>query len=275
MTLSIKTIRISRNTSIVVKCVFFFLVCYIKHTHTQMAPRELILGISKGRMEKLKGGSYGHTVPVKLRVAGGEIIGGMLSVAGSQHGGMLGAAGVTGAGKDWAKISKSVAGVASPLSMLAGPEMAPIAAGLAAYAGSGKKRRKATARKVKKSTGVASEIAKILLDTQGYTKEGEAIAQVGRVVAGSGKKARKAKNTIGDLSQIAALLGQSSGYMSPQQAAATQAIGSLIQGSGPTDLTGDVFYPPEAILPPRPRNARPRVAVGGGAPVTKKRFAVQ
>ena len=59
------------------------------------------------------------------------------------------------------------------------------------------------------------------------------------------------------------------------QAAATQAIGSLIQGSGPSDLTGGVFYPPEAILPPRPRNARPRVAVGGGAPVTKKRFAVQ
>ena len=242
-----------------------------------MAPRELLLSISKGRMDKLKGGSYGHTVPVKLRGAGGEIIGGMLSVAGSQHGGMLGAAGTTGAGHDWAKIAKSVAGVASPLSMLAGPEMTPIAAGLAAYAGSGKKRRKATARKVKKTTGVASEIAKILLDTQGHTKEGAAIAQVGRVVAGSGKKSKskKIKNTIGDVSQIAALLGQTSGYMTPQQAAATQAIGSLIQGSGPSDLTGDVFYPPEAVLPPRPRNARPRVAVGGGAPVTKKRFAVQ
>ena len=118
-----------------------------------MAPRELILGISKGRMDKLKGGSYGHTIPVKLRGAGGEIIGGMLSVAGSQHGGMLGAAGTTGAGKDWAKIAKSVAGVASPLSMLAGPEMAPIAAGLAAYAGSGKnKKKKRTARKVKKNS---------------------------------------------------------------------------------------------------------------------------
>ena len=55
---------------------------------------------------------------------------------------MLGAAGTTGAGKDWAKIAKSVAGVASPLSMLAGPEMAPIAAGLAAYAGSGKNKKK-------------------------------------------------------------------------------------------------------------------------------------
>ena len=65
-----------------------------------MAPRELILGISKGRVDKPKGGSYGHTIPVKLRGAGGEMIGGMLSVAGSQHGGMLGAAGTTGAGKD-------------------------------------------------------------------------------------------------------------------------------------------------------------------------------
>ena len=239
-----------------------------------MAPRQLILGISKGRMDKLKGGSYGHTIPVKLRGAGGEIIGGMLSVAGSQHGGMLGAAGTTGAGQDWAKIAKSVAGVASPLSMLAGPEMTPIAAGLAAYAGSGKKNKKKV-RRVKKSAGVAAEIGKILLDTQGYHKEGNALSQVGRVVSGAGKKTRKVKNTIADISQIAALLGQSSGYITPQQAAATQAIGSLIQGSGPSDLTGDVFYPPEAILPPRPRNARPRVAVGGGAPVTKKRFAVQ
>ena len=239
-----------------------------------MAPRELILGISKGRMDKLKGGSYGHTVPVKLRGAGGEIIGGMLSVAGSQHGGMLGAAGTTGAGQDWAKIAKSVAGVASPLSMLAGPEMTPIAAGLAAYAGSGKKNKKKV-RRVKKSAAVAAEIGKILLDTQGYHKEGNALSQVGRVVSGAGNKKKKVKNTIGDISQIAALLGQTSGYMTPQQAAATQAIGSLIQGSGPSDLTGDVFYPPEAVLPPRPRNARPRVAVGGGAPVTKKRFAVQ
>ena len=178
-----------------------------------MAPRELILGISKGRMEKLKGGSYGHTIPVKLRGAGGEIIGGMLFPS--------------------------------------------------------------TARKAKKTAGVAAEIGKILLDTQGYTKEGNALSQVGRVVSGAGNKKKKVKNTIGDISQIAALLGQTSGYMTPQQAAATQAIGSLIQGSGPSDLTGDVFYPPEAVLPPRARNARPRVAVGGGAPVTKKKFAVQ
>jgi len=90
-------------------------------------------------------------------------------------------------------------------------------------------------------------------------------------VAGSGKKSKRIKNTIGDVSQIAALLGQSSGYMSPQQAAATQAIGSLIQGSGPSDLTGDVFYPPEGILPPKPRGARPRIAVDGGAHPQKKK----
>ena len=48
-----------------------------------MPPRELLLSISKGRMDTQKGGSYGHTIPVKIRGAGGEIIGGVLSVAGS------------------------------------------------------------------------------------------------------------------------------------------------------------------------------------------------
>ena len=163
-----------------------------------MAPRELILGISKGRLDKLKGGSYGqHTIPVKLR-GGGVIIGGMLSVAGSsQHGGMLGAAGATtGAGADWMKVAKKIAGVASPLSLIGGPEMAPLAGALAAYSGSGKnKKRKGTARKARKTAGVAGEIAKSLLDTQGYNKEGEAIAQVGRVVAGSEKKWPKRSET--------------------------------------------------------------------------------
>ena len=84
-------------------------------------------------------------------------------------------------------------------------------------------------------------------------------------LTGNGKKSKKAKNTIGDISQIAALLGQSSGYLTPEQAALTQGVGSLIQGSGPQDLTGDVFYPPQAILPPRPRGARPKIAVDGGA----------
>ena len=75
---------------------------------------------------------------------------------------------------------------------------------------------------------------------------------------------KKVKNTIDDLSQIAALLGQTSGCMTPQQAALHQGIGSPIQGSGPQDLTGDVFHPPQAALPPRQRGARPKIAVEGG-----------
>ena len=110
---------------------------------------------------------------------------------------------------------------------------------------------------------MAAEIGKILLDTQGYHKEGNALSQVGRVVSGAGNKKKKVKNTIGDISQIAALLGQTSGYMTPQQAAATQATGSLIQGSGAQDLTIGVFYPPEVVLPPKPRGARLRIAVDG------------
>ena len=187
------------------------------------------------------------------------MVGGMLSVAGAQHGGALSLA---GAGTDWMKLSKKVAGVASPLSMLAGPEAAPIAAALGAYAGSGKnKKKKATARKTKKTVGLAAEIGKILLDTAGKEKEGEALSKVGKVISGSGKKSKKVKKTIGDISQIAALLGATSGYMTPQQAAATQAVGSLIQGSG--DLHGDVFQLPVQTLPPKPRNARPKLAVTG------------
>ena len=165
--------------------------------------------------------------------------------------------------------------------MLAGPEMAPVSAGLAAFAGSGKKKKvgvsKKTGKKVKKGIDLAAQIGSIIAESQGYNKEADAMQRVGKVVAnrGGGKKTKKVKNTIGDLSQIAALLGQTSGYMTPQQAALTQGIGSLIQGSGPQDLTGDVFHPPQAALPPRPRGARPKIAVEGGAHTKKKaRFAV-
>ena len=58
--------------------------------------------------------------------------------------------------------------------------------------------------------------------------------------------------------------------MTPQQAAHTQGIDSLIQGSGPQDLTGDVFHPPQAALPPRQRGARPKIAVESGAHTKKK-----
>ena len=227
-----------------------------------MSPaRDLILGISKGRLDKLKGGGFGNGAPIRVRLrgAGGEMIGGMLSVAGAQHGGTLSLA---GAGTDWMKVAKKAAGVAAPLSMLAGPEAAPVAAALGAFSGSGKgKKKKATVRKTKKTVGLAAEIGKILLDTAGKEKEGEALSKVGKVISGSGKKSKKVKNTIGDISQIAALLGQTSGYMTPQQAAATQAVGSLIQGSG--DLHGDVFQPPAQHLPAKKTTARPKVAVTG------------
>ena len=88
---------------------------------------------------------------------------------------------------------------------------------------------------------------------------------------GSGNKSKKAKNTAADIANIASILGTASGYMTLQQAMAAQAVGSLIQGSGPQHLTGDVYYPPEAVLPPRTR-AAPKVAVVGGK--KKARFAV-
>ena len=82
--------------------------------------KELILGISPQRLQKLKGGGFGGEgapIRVKLRGAGGEIMGGMLSVAGSQHGGTLSLA---GAGTDWMKLAKKAASVAAPLSLVGG-----------------------------------------------------------------------------------------------------------------------------------------------------------
>ena len=253
-----------------------------------MAPRELILTMTKNRMDKLNqfGGS---AIPVRVKGAGksGEFTalmvpknsGGMLSAAGMQ-GGMLSAAGQQHGGKtNWLNVAKKASMVASPLAMLGGPQMLPVSAGLAAFAGSGKKKKagvsKKQGKKIKKGVDLAAQISSIIAESQGYNKEADAIQRVGKVVAnrGGGKKTKKVKNTIGDLSQIAALLGQTSGYMTPEQAALTQGIGSLIQGSGPQDLTGDVFHPPQAALPPRPRGARPKIAVEGGAK-KRPRFAV-
>ena len=255
-----------------------------------MAPREVILTMTKNRMDKLNqfGGS---AIPVRVKGAGksGEFTalmvpknsGGMLSAAGMQ-GGMLSAAGQQHGGKtNWLNVAKKASMVASPLAMLGGPQMLPVSAGLAAFAGSGKKKKagvsKKQGKKIKKGVDLAAQISSIIAESQGYNKEADAIQRVGKVVAnrGGGKKTKKVKNTIGDLSQIAALLGQTSGYMTPEQAALTQGIGSLIQGSGPQDLTGDVFHPPQAALPPRPRGARPKIAVEGGTHTKKKpRFAV-
>ena len=243
-----------------------------------MAPKELILTITPTRLKKLAGGAYGQShIPIRIKGAGHDLAGGMLTVAG-QHGGMLTA---TGAGQDGGNLMstlKKASAVASPLAMLAGPEALPLSAGLAAFAGSGKKKQgvsKKQGKKIKKGVSTAAEIAALIAQAQGHDKHAETISQVGKVI-GRGKNSKKVKNTVSDLASIAALLGQSSGYMTPQQAAATNAIGSLIQGSGPQHLTGDVFHPPEAVLPPRARGARPKIAVGGGEPAAKKkpRFAV-
>ena len=253
-----------------------------------MAPREMIVTMTKNRMDKLNQFG-GGPIPIRVKGAGksGEFTammmpkgsGGMLSAAGMQ-GGMLSAAGSQHGGKtNWLNVAKKASMVASPLAMLGGPQMLPVSAGLAAFAGSGKKKKagvsKKQGKKIKKGVDLAAQISSIIAESQGYNKEADAIQRVGKVVAnrGGGKKTKKVKNTIGDLSQIAALLGQTSGYMTLEQAALTQGIGSLIQGSGPQDLTGDVFHPPQAALPPRPRGARPKIAVEGGAK-KRPRFAV-
>ena len=111
-----------------------------------MAPRELILTMTKNRMDKVNQFGSGP-IPIRVKGAGksGEFTallvpknsGGLLSAAG-MHGGMLGAAGAQRGGTNWLNVAKKASAVASPLAMLAGPEMAPVSAGLAAFAGSGK-----------------------------------------------------------------------------------------------------------------------------------------
>ena len=231
----------------------------------------MIVTMTKNRMDKLNQFG-GGPIPIRVKGAGksGEFAavmmpknsGGMLSAAG-MRGGMLSATGTQRGGTSWLNVAKKASAVASPLAMLAGPEMLPVSAGLAAFAGSGKK---------KKGVDLAAQIGSIIAEPQGQNKEAGAMQRVGKVVAnrGGGKKTKKVKKPIGDLSQIAALLGQTSGYMTPQQAALTRGIGSLIQGSGLQDLTGDVFHPPQAALPPRQHGARPKIAVKGGTHTKKK-----
>ena len=237
-----------------------------------MPPKELIVSLTKNRMEKLP--SYGRHVPIKLRGGGHEYHAVMLNPAHSgsgYHGSGVNVAGagvnVAGAGVNLAgmeggktnylKLSKKVAGVASPLAMLAGPEALPVSAGLAAYAGSGKK-----AKKTKKGIDQAAQIAAILAASQGFDKEAQAMSQIGKVV-GSGKKSKKAKKTVDTAAQIAAILGQTTGAMTPEQAAATSAIGSLI-GQGIGELTGSVPDMTVPALPPR-KAGKAKLAVSGGA----------
>ena len=139
-----------------------------------MAPRELILTMTKNRMDKLNqfGGS---AIPIRVKGAGksGEFTalmvpknsGGMLSAAG-QRGGNFSAAGMQRGGTNWLNVAKKASAVASPLAMQAGPEMAPVSAGLAAFAGSGKKKKagvsKKTGKKVKKGIDLAAQIGSII-----------------------------------------------------------------------------------------------------------------
>ena len=120
--------------------------------------------------------------------------GGMLSAA-SMHGGMLSAVGAQqhGGKLDWGKalnVSKKVAGIASPFAMLGGPQMLPVSAGLAAFAGSGKKKKagvsKKQGKKIKKDVDLAAQIGSIIAESQGYTKEADAMQRVGKVVAHRG-----------------------------------------------------------------------------------------
>ena len=207
----------------------------------------MIVTMTKNRMDKLNQFG-GGAIPVRVKGAGKsggftammapKNSGGMLSAAGA-HGGMLSAAGMQRGGKaNWLNVAKKTPAVASPLAMLSGPEMLPVSAGLAAFAGSGKKKKVGVSKKqdktIKKGADLAAQVGAIIAESQGYNKEADAMQRVGKIVAnkGGGKNTKKVKNTIGDLSQIAALLGQSSGYLTPQQAALTQGVGSLSRVRG-------------------------------------------
>ena len=120
-----------------------------------MAPREMIVSMTKNRMDKLNQFG-GGPIPIRVKGAGksGEFTavmipkhsGGMLSAAG-MRGGMLSAAGTQRGGTNWLNVAKKASAVASPHAMLAGPEMLPVSAGLAAFAGSGKKKKAGVSKK--------------------------------------------------------------------------------------------------------------------------------
>ena len=167
-----------------------------------MAPRELIVNITKNRMAKLP--EYGEHAPIKIKGAGksGEFHvvmvnptkkGGMLSAAGVS-GGMLTAAGAPqqhGRKTNWLNVAKKASAIASPLAMLGGAEMLPVSAGLAALAGSGKKKK--TAKRVKKGVDIAAQIGALLAESQGYQKEADTARAIGKVAKGSGSKTQKSQ----------------------------------------------------------------------------------
>ena len=157
-----------------------------------MAPREMIVTMTKNRMGKLNQFG-GGPIPIRVKGAGksGEFTavmvpkhsGGMLSAAG-MRGGMLSAAGTQRGGTNWLNVAKMASAVASPLAMLAGPEMLPASAGRAAFAGSGKKKKagvgKQQGRKIKKGVDLAAQIGSIIAESQGYNKEADVMQRVGK-----------------------------------------------------------------------------------------------
>ena len=165
----------------------------------------MVVTMTKNRMDELNQFGGG---PISIRVKGasksGEFAalmmpknsGGVLSAAG-MHGRMLSAAGMQRGGTNWLNVAKKASAVASPLAMLAGPEMAPMSAGLAAFAGSGKKKKagvsKKQGKKIKKGVDLAAQVGSIIAESQGYNKEADAMQRVGKIVAnkGGGKKTKK------------------------------------------------------------------------------------
>jgi len=79
------------------------------------------------------------------------------------------------------KVAKKAAGVAAPLSMLAGPEAAPVAAALGAFSGSGKgKKKKATVRKTKKPLALPRRLERFFLILLGKKKKEKHYRRLGR-----------------------------------------------------------------------------------------------
>ena len=183
----------------------------------------MIVTMTKNRMDKLNQFG-GGPIPIRVKGAGksGEFTavmmpknsGGMLSAAG-MNGGMLSAAGQQHGGKtnwlnvisprgnisqyggktNWLNVAKKASMVASPLAMLGGPQMLPVSAGLAAFAGSGKKKKagvsKKQGKKIKKGVGLAAQISSIIAESQGYNKEADAIQRAGKKLLQIGVAVRK------------------------------------------------------------------------------------
>ena len=81
-----------------------------------MAPRELILTMTKNRMDKVNQFGSG---PIPIRVKGAGKSGEFTALLVPKNsGGMLQAAGVQSGGTNWLNVAKKASAVASPFAML-------------------------------------------------------------------------------------------------------------------------------------------------------------